>query len=61
MKAGDEIYVNDGSKKIGLVTLVEAKKGFRGLYNYQEVYVLFPDGEKNVYLSWMVRKVKLDD
>lgn len=60
IKKGQRVQILDGSKRQGIVTAVEAKKGFRGQYDYNEIYVTLDAGDKVVHNDWQIRVIDED-
>lgn len=58
-KKGQKVQILDTTKRQGVITAVEAKKGFRGKYDYSEIYITLDTGEKVVHTDWQIRA--LDD
>ncbi len=58
-KKGNKVQILDTTKRQGIITAVEAKKGFRGRYDYSEIYITLDTGEKVVHTDWQIRV--LDD
>lgn len=59
IKKGQRVQILDGTKRQGVITAVEPKKGFRGQYDYCEIYITLDAGEKVVHTDWQIRV--LDD
>ena len=58
---GQKVQILDGTKRQGIVTAVEAKKGFRGKYDYSEIYITLDAGEKVVHTDWQIKVLDDDD
>lgn len=59
-KKGQKVQILDTTKRQGIITAVEAKKGFRGRYDYSEIFITLDTGEKVVHTDWQIKVLDED-